>query len=99
MRSLLIGLFAVLIALTSIAIEVPSFDFSDTKITSIQTEPTWQSDFLLNPGKKLSGKTHIIAENFIPMVLIADELDADQLFYHYLSFFKLHQIKEFFLLL
>lgn len=100
MRPVWISLIALLITITSVMTEVPShLHFNTESHPSLETLPSWEAEFLLSPGKKLTEKHHLIAEGFIPIVLIADEQDPKESFIHYISVYNLQRPKEFFLLL
>jgi hypothetical protein len=99
MRSIWVTIFAFIIAVTSIVIDFRLDDFSHEEISSIDVVQAWQVDDLIHPGKKVSDNNLFIAEDFIPIVIIAEAQDSEQSFNHYLPVYQLQRQKEFFLLI
>lgn len=99
MRSIWIHLLALVITMTSVVMEVPVIDFNLDQMASLQTIPSWETDSLRNPTEKIGERNHIIAEDFMPIVLIAEAQDFSYEFNHYLPLYRLYREKDFFLLI
>lgn len=99
MKFIWINLLAIVIALTSLVMEHPSVESFDEQLTAISQLPIWQTDSLRNQEIKHSEKTIHIAQDFIPIVVIADFQNAHNDFHHYLPIYSLVRQKEYFLLI
>ena len=93
------SLFAILIAISAINVETPSVEGGFEAISSIQQVPFFVSTALSNDSKKNSEKTLHIAQDFISVLLIADALNPNLEFVHYLPLYNLLRQKEYFLLI
>src|SRR5262245_10245501 len=99
MKGIWIYFLVAIIGLSSVVIEVDSIGFHEDQIASVQHDLPFEIVSLRNPTQKYSEKSHLIADAFIPMVLIAESPDADQEFHHYLPLYQLYRQKHHFLLI
>ena len=99
MRLIWINLIAIIIAFSSLVVERPSVQPDFSLPASLSLESHLQFDDLRNDSLSHHEKSLSIAQDFIPIVVIADEPDADLGFFHYLPIYKLHRQKEYFLLI
>lgn len=99
MKLIWINLLAIVIALTSLVMERPSIETYTEQLSNIDQMPVWQTDSLKNQDLKQSEKTIHIAQDFIPIVMIADTQNFERDFIHYLPLYNLHRQKEYFLLI
>jgi hypothetical protein len=98
MRLFWINILAIVIAFSSLLLQAPSVDFGHDQLASIQANPSWQSDALKNPNEKNSEKSQYIAQDFTPIVVLADFQDFTG-FQYYIPIYNLHRQKEYFLLI
>lgn len=99
MKLIWINVLAIVISLSSLLSDGPSVNFNYDQITTIQNIPLWHSDALKNPSEKNTEKNHLIAQNFIPIVVISHgHVDAGS-FHYYLPLYSLNRQKEYFLLI
>lgn len=99
MRLIWINIIAIVIAISSLVVERPAIEADFSLPSSLSQISHIQSDILRNDSQKNQDKNLQIAQDFIPIVVIAQEQDANQGFAHYLPFYKLHRQKEYFLLI
>ena len=99
MRLIWINIIAIVIAFSSLVVEKPSIEADFNLLSAITTIPHYQSDALRNDTQKHQDKTLQIAQDFIPVVVIAEITDANEGFSHYLPLYNLHRQKEYFLLI
>jgi hypothetical protein len=99
MKLIWINLIAIVIAISSLVVERPAIEADFNLLSSITSIPHYQSDVLRNDSQKHQEKTLQIAQDFIPIVVIADVTDANEGFAHYLPLYNLHRQKEYFLLI
>jgi hypothetical protein len=93
------NIIAIVIALSSVVVDRPSVEFTYKTLTTLQKIPLFQTDALKNDSRKHTEKTVHIAQDFIPVLVIADAPDYKKEFHHYLSIYSLVRQKEYFLLI
>lgn len=99
MKGLWLVFFAFIIALTAAIVEVPVMNFSSDQMASVSTISDWETGKLYHQTNKFHENTYLIAEDFIPIVVLAEDQDPDQNFLYYLPLYYLSRQKEFFLLI
>ncbi|WPU64644.1 hypothetical protein [Peredibacter starrii] len=99
MRFIFINLLAFVITLTSVIIDSSSVEFHSEQLSGIHQASSWQTDSLRNTDHKHSERTVHIAQDFIPIVVIAESVSADIDFLHYLPIYGQARQKEYFLLI
>lgn len=99
MRLIWINLIAIVIAITSLVVERPLIQADFSLPSSLIHASHLQSDILRNDSHNHQEKTLQIAQDFIPIVVIADPIDANEPFLYYLPLYNLHRQKEYFLLI
>lgn len=101
MRAKLVNLFALIIVITSIGFSLPqgSFEQSSDYLVSTYTLDSWEADSLNTPTQKNSENVSVIAQDFIPIVLISDFSQPQAKFDHYLPLYSQERQKEYFLLI
>jgi len=101
MRSNWIIVFAFIIALTSGAIDLRgTVVFEQDQVESApQLKSNWESDSLYHQGERYNKDTHVIAQDFIPIVVIAEAYDLNRHFNFYFPIYNLYRQKEYFLLI
>lgn len=100
MRRAWIYLIAFFIGLSALIAEKPFLraDFNQISET-LQSAPLLQNTALKDEVKHRHEKTMYIAQDFIPFVLIANALNPNVDFVHYIPLFNLLRQKEYFLLI
>jgi hypothetical protein len=94
------GIFAFLIFLTSILVEIPkntSFDGSHS--ASVLKSSVWKSESVTSFASQFDKRDHFIAQDFNPIVLLADTTNQIHFSSYYLPIYKLHRQKDYFLLI
>lgn len=99
MRFSLAHLFAFLIAFSSIGFCAPALEISSEQVATIQSMDSWDSHSLTTPSQKFAEAFSVIAQDFIPIVLISDHSEPAPRFDHYLPIYQLERAKEYFLLI
>jgi hypothetical protein len=99
MRVLWINVLALMIALTAFVSDGPAIQYDYEMISTLQQIPQFQTNALKNDSQKHHEKTVHIAQDFIPIVVIADGIDFVNTFIHYLPIHSLVRQKEYFLLI
>lgn len=99
MRLIWINIIAIVIALSSLVVERPAIEANFNLLSAITSIPHYQCDTFRNDAQKHQEKTLQIAQDFIPIVVIAEETNALEGFAHYLPLYNLHRQKEYFLLI
>jgi hypothetical protein len=94
-------ILTLLIAMTSVMVDLRgSIAYQDDNLSSApHLKSEWNSDHLAKPDERYSDKTHLIAQDFIPIVIIAETQDRKLNFTHYTDQYNLHRQKEHFLLI
>lgn len=98
MRPIWINVIAIIIALSSLVMEGPTVQV-DSLSESFQSVPLFESSALRNELSKATEKTVHIAQDFIPIVIIATFEHLTNNFLHYISIHSLVRQKEYFLLI
>lgn len=99
MRLIGLHILAIFIALTSVVSEGPTLDFYHEQIAQIQSNDSWEVNSLSYNAQKHTGEKSVIAQDFVPIVLISDHSQPLPIFDHYLPIYVQYQIKEYFLLI
>lgn len=99
MKFFWVHVLAFLIAMSSLAAEAPIVEFEIDELSSVAQLPYWQTSALINSSKKHAEKNFPLAQDFIPILLIAETPDSNQGFVHYLPLYDLVRQKEYFLLI
>ncbi len=99
MKLIWINLIAIIIAISSQVVEKPSIQADFSLPASLSHESHIQSDLLRNDSQHHQDKNFQIAQDFMAIVVIADELNVNHGFAHYLPLHSLHRQKEYFLLI
>jgi hypothetical protein len=99
MRLIWINIIAIIIAISSLVVEKPSIQADFSLPSSLTLVPHFNSDILRNDSQQHQEKNLQIAQDFIAIVLIADSIDANEGFAHYLPLHNLNRQKEYFLLI
>jgi hypothetical protein len=75
-------------------------DFSElSQMQMLKSSPTFQIDAVSTVTLKSFVKFNHIAQDFFPIVTIAESNPFDARFFHYDSVYKLHREKDYFLLI
>lgn len=88
-----------IIGLSAIVVEKPFIQGSFAHLEVLQAVPLFQTTALQNHGDKKSENKIHIAEDFIPIVLIADYYDPSLSFVHYIPIYNLYRERTYFLLI
>jgi len=99
MRLIWINIIAIVIAISSLVVERPAIQADFTVPASLAQITHFQSDILRNDSQTHQEKNLQIAQDFIAIVLIADSIDANEGFAHYLPLHNLNRQKDYFLLI
>ncbi|WP_408097627.1 hypothetical protein ACJVC5_01565 [Peredibacter sp. HCB2-198] len=99
MKLIWINFLAIIIAITSVVVDLPAVEFNSEQLSGIHQASSWQSDSLRNSELRHSERTVHIAQDFIPIVLIAESVGSSAEFIHYLPIYSLARQKEYFLLI
>jgi hypothetical protein len=101
MKSFWILFLIVVMTASSLSVRRPDVieKAQTTTERTFEQVPEWDSDVLTRDSQKHSEKTVQIAQDFIPIVVIADEIDSEQNYSHYLPLYRLHRLKDYFLLI
>jgi hypothetical protein len=101
MKSLWIIFFTFLIGLTSVIADLRgTIELTDDKISSASAfKSSWESGALARTEERYSKESNYIAQDFIPIVLLADTQIFKPNFIHYISLYRLYRQKEYFLLI
>jgi hypothetical protein len=97
------SIIAVVIAVSSLVVDlrgsVHSFE-SGNLAAHDQLKSLWAEGTLpYNTGDRYSKGMKFIAQEFMPIVVLAEPTDAETSFSHYLPVYRLHRQKEYFLLI
>lgn len=93
------NILILLIGLSAIMSEKPSLEEAYAHLDAVQKVPLFLDNDVKNNNETNLDKKFYIAEDFIPIVLIAESVDLSQAYIHYLPIYNLHRKKEFFLLI
>jgi hypothetical protein len=100
MKFVWINVIAIIIAFSSVVLERPSvYSGSSSIIETLQSIPFLQSDVLRDVFSKHTEKTVRIAQDFFPIVTIADSECVTTTFFHYFPIYSQVRQKEYFLLI
>jgi hypothetical protein len=95
MKLLGIHLLASIIALISVTFEMPNVEFSDEQIAQVQKNDIWETNALNLTSH--NGEQCLIAQDFVPIVLISDFSQPLPLFDHYITVYDQQQVKDYYL--
>lgn len=101
MRSSWIVFLSFIIVLTSAVVDPRgSVYFESEQMTSApQFQDAFDSDSLYSANDRFGKNSHVIAQEFIPIVIIADAFDYSHHFNYYLPLYELSRKKDYFLLI
>ncbi len=99
MKLVWINVIAIIIAISSLVVERPSVQADFSLPAAFSIESHLQFDDIRNDSVAHHEKNSVIAQDFIPIVVIADEPNADSGFLHYLPLYNLQRPKDYFLLI
>ncbi len=102
MNFLWLNLIAVLIAVSSLVVDLRgSVSYEGENLTAeAQLKSLWEEGTMFYAqSERQSKSTHVIAQGFFPIVVLAEPTDAEANHLHYLPLYDLHRQKEYFLLI
>ncbi len=93
-------LLTVLVGMTSVLSGLPkAYAYHSEQLSSPPQLSFWKIEPITNRQKKIDTKINFIAQEFIPIVIIADAPDHIDFFKYYLAAYNLKRQKQFFLLI
>ncbi len=102
MNFIWLNLFAVLLAVSSHVVDLrDSVSYQGVNLDAeTQLKSLWEEGTMFYAqSERHSKSTHVIAQDFLPIVVLAEPTDAESNFHHYLPLYDLHRQKEYFLLI
>lgn len=101
MKTLWITVVAFVIAVSAAAMDMRGTVFFETdQLTSgPQIKDVIQTESFYSVTERYSKDSHLIAQDFMPIVIIAESSDLTHHFAHYLPLYDLNRQKEYFLLI
>lgn len=92
-------ILAMIVAFSSLVLDTPAITYDDKELSFISEVPQFFSNALKDDTKKHSEKTLHIAQDFIPILVIAAPLNHNNSYTHYLPIYGLFRKKRYFLLI
>jgi hypothetical protein len=102
MNLIWLKLIAVLIAVSSLVVDLHGpVSYEGVNLDSeTQLKSLWEvGTMFYAQSERHSKTTHVIAQDFLPIVVLAEPTDAKSNFHHYLPLYDLHRQKKYFLLI
>jgi hypothetical protein len=100
MKDLYLLLFTLLMATTSVLVSIPkSYAFHMEQLSPTPQYSLLKGEPVSSRPKKMDSEINYIAQDFMPIVMIANAPDHLHFFSYYLSTYNLERQKEYFLLI
>lgn len=99
MRFVWINIIAVIIAISSLVVERPAISCDFTATKSLTQIPHFSIEVLRNDSHQQQKNSLHVAQDFIPIVVLAYETNANHGYIHYISLFEQSRTNHHFLLL
>ncbi len=102
MNYIWLNLIAVFIAISSLVVDLRgSVSYEGVNLEAeTQLKSLWEEGTMFYAQSERNSKTtSFIAQDFVPIVVLAEPTDAKANYHHYLPLYDLHRQKEYFLLI